>query len=118
MTTYHPDAIGLHPSEQRWCTHCNTVFPATDEFFYRSKGKIHGNHKACAIKLAGERQRREAAIRNGRKKPELKAREKRMHDNRLCRVIHDGPTKGTLEHVVFCRWQPTDVDRVKRYECI
>jgi len=116
MTNYHPDAIDLHPSEQRWCKHCKVIYPATAEYFYLSRGKVHGNCRVCAIQRAGERQRREAARRNGLKSKHVKEAEQRTHDNRLKRIMHKGPTRGTLEHVVFCRWQPTDVDRESRYQ--
>ena len=116
MKTYHPEAKGLHQKDLRLCVHCKTYYPATNKFFYLSKGKIHGNCKKCAIKLAGIRQKKEALRRAGLRKPEAIEEEQRLQDNRLARIKHSGPPKETLEHKAFCEWKPTESDmEYRRY---
>jgi len=110
MKTYHQDAKGLHPKDLRFCVHCKTYYPATNKFFYLSKGKIHGNCKTCAIKLAGIRQKKEALRRAGLREPEAIEEEQRLQDNRLARIKHSGPPKETLEHKAFCEWKPTKTE--------
>lgn len=35
------------PPEQKWCRKCNTLYPATEEYFYKDENLSHGLYASC-----------------------------------------------------------------------